>query len=151
MKTFTVAGVSRLNGVLTVRFANNMDRVKVLVRAGHSDIELKLLPTAMTKESAIQHLIDVDFANGRYEMIRLFDSELSNEPVARVTRAVKPVANKSTVRSKKSANTDDFVYKKIPGTDRTVAYNKADDISAEQAGELRAEFMKQLKAAYEAS
>jgi hypothetical protein len=149
MKTFTVAGVSRLNGVLTVRFANNMDRVKVLVRAGHSDIELKLLPSAMTKESAIQHLIDVDFANGRYEMIRLFDNELSNEPVVRVKRAVKPLAPK--VRSKKSADAGDFVYKKIPGTDRTVAYDKTDDISPEQAGQLRAEFMKQLKAVFEAN
>lgn len=50
MKTFTVAGHSVLNGVKKMRFAANMDRVKVLMRNGHTDIELQTLPHAMNKD-----------------------------------------------------------------------------------------------------
>ena len=50
MKTFTVAGFSVLAGVKKMRFANSMDRVKVLMANGHTDIELQTLPRAMTKD-----------------------------------------------------------------------------------------------------
>ena len=50
MKTFTVAGHSVLDGVRKTRFATTMDRVKVLMRNGHTDIELQELPHAMTKD-----------------------------------------------------------------------------------------------------
>jgi hypothetical protein len=50
MKTFTVAGHSTLDGVRKTRFATTMDRVKVLMRNGHTDIELETLPHAMTKD-----------------------------------------------------------------------------------------------------
>lgn len=51
-KTFAVAGWSILNGVLKQRFAKDLDRVKVLQRNGHTDIELWELPEAMTKPAA---------------------------------------------------------------------------------------------------
>ena len=41
MKKFTVAGHSVLDGVRKTRFATTMDRVKVLMRNGHTDIELQ--------------------------------------------------------------------------------------------------------------
>lgn len=50
MKKFTVAGHSVLDGVKKTRFATTMDRVKVLMRYGHTDIELQELPYAMTKD-----------------------------------------------------------------------------------------------------
>ena len=50
MKKFTVAGHSVLDGVRKTRFATTMDRVKVLMRNGHTDIELQEMPTAMTKD-----------------------------------------------------------------------------------------------------
>lgn len=50
MKKFTVAGHSVLDGVKKTRFATTMDRVKVLMRNGHTDIELQELPYAMTKD-----------------------------------------------------------------------------------------------------
>jgi hypothetical protein len=50
MKKFTVAGHSILDGVKKTRFATSMDRVKVLMRNGHTDIELQELPYAMTKD-----------------------------------------------------------------------------------------------------
>lgn len=50
MKKFTVAGHSVLDGVRKTRFATSMDRVKVLMHNGHTDIELQELPYAMTKD-----------------------------------------------------------------------------------------------------
>ena len=58
-KTFTVAGVSDLNGVYKLRVANSTDRVKVLMRNGHEDIRLIELPSAMTKAEAVQYLLDL--------------------------------------------------------------------------------------------
>ena len=56
-KTFTVAGTSNLNGVVKFRFANDLkSRIAVLTRNGHTDIDLRELPEAMTKEAAIQYL-----------------------------------------------------------------------------------------------
>lgn len=54
---FTVAGLSRQNGSLKLRFANDfVTRVKVLQRNGHKDIELVELPQAMTKDAAVAYL-----------------------------------------------------------------------------------------------
>jgi hypothetical protein len=56
MKTFTFAGTSNLNGTVAYRFANGADRVKVLVKNGHVDCDLRSLPEAMSKEAAIEWL-----------------------------------------------------------------------------------------------
>lgn len=61
-KTFTHAGVSRLNGEFKVRFANDALRIKVLAKNGHKDIDMLELKHAMTKEEAIAYLISIDFA-----------------------------------------------------------------------------------------
>lgn len=61
-KTFSIAGVSRLNGEMTVRFANDMTRVKVLQKNGHTDIDLIELREPMTKEAAVAFLLSIDFA-----------------------------------------------------------------------------------------
>jgi hypothetical protein len=55
-KLFTVAGTSVLDGVKTYRFANDMSRVKVLERVGHTDVNLIELPKAMDKEAAVAFL-----------------------------------------------------------------------------------------------
>lgn len=55
-KTFKIAGVSKLKGSFKVRFANDMTRVKVLAKTGHSEIELIELPRAMTKPELVTHL-----------------------------------------------------------------------------------------------
>lgn len=51
-KLFTFAGKSTLNGVVAYRFANDAGRVRVLERCGHTDIDLRRLPCAMTKADA---------------------------------------------------------------------------------------------------
>ena len=55
-KTFKVVGTSNLNGKTKVRFANDMTRVKVLVKGGHTNVELFELPSAMTKDEAIAYV-----------------------------------------------------------------------------------------------
>lgn len=55
-KTFAFAGISTLNGTVAYRFANGADRVKVLAKNGHVEIDLRELPEAMTKAAAIEWL-----------------------------------------------------------------------------------------------
>jgi hypothetical protein len=55
-KTYTVAGISKLNGDYKVRFANDMMRIKILAKSGHEDIRLVELGSAMTKLAAAQHI-----------------------------------------------------------------------------------------------
>lgn len=55
-KTFAFAGISTLNGTVAYRFANGADRVKVLAKNGHVEIDLRELPEAMTKARAIEWL-----------------------------------------------------------------------------------------------
>jgi hypothetical protein len=57
MNMFTVAGVSTVKGLTKVRFANDLvSRVKMLVKAGHTDVELYELPEPMTKAEACDYL-----------------------------------------------------------------------------------------------
>jgi hypothetical protein len=62
----------------------------------------------------------------------------------------KPKAVAMRKNTVKVAEAGDFVYKTIPGTDRKVKYEKT-AIGPKEAGKLRAEFMKKLRAAYEAN
>lgn len=55
-KSFKIAGVSKLAGSYKVRFANDMTRVKVLAKTGHTEIELMDLPRAMTKPELVTFL-----------------------------------------------------------------------------------------------
>ena len=61
-KTFTHAGVSKFNGEFKVRYANDALRTKVLVKNGHTDIDIMQLPSPMVKEDVIAYLISIDFA-----------------------------------------------------------------------------------------
>jgi hypothetical protein len=53
---FKVAGVSTLKGEVKVRFANDMTRVKILQKSGHTDINLFELPSAMDKPAVVSYL-----------------------------------------------------------------------------------------------
>ena len=64
-KKFAVAGVSTLKGKTKVRFANDVMRIKILAKNGHTDIELVDLPREMTKADIAQHMVEIDFAKGR--------------------------------------------------------------------------------------
>ena len=55
-KLFKVGVVSKCKSGYKVRFANDMTRVKVLAKTGHTEIELIELPRAMTKPELVTHL-----------------------------------------------------------------------------------------------
>ena len=65
-KTFTVAGTARNpDGTVKARFANDfVARIKILNKAGCTDINLVTLPQAMTKLEALQHLQALGITEG---------------------------------------------------------------------------------------
>jgi len=64
-KRFSVVGVSTLNGKTKIRFANDVMRVKILAKNGHTDVDLVELPSEMTKAEAVQHLQSREFGRGQ--------------------------------------------------------------------------------------
>jgi hypothetical protein len=94
-KTFAVAGISTLDGKTKVRFANDATRIKILIKNGHTDIELIDLPREMTKAEIAQYMVEQDFAKGR----------------ANVVEAIADLAKKNKVAGKQSvkAQTQDEV------------------------------------------
>lgn len=64
-KTYAVAGVSTLNGKTKIRFANDSFRVKVLIKNGHTDIEMVDLPESMTKPDAVSFLMKTGFGSDK--------------------------------------------------------------------------------------
>ena len=82
-KTFTVAGVSTLEGVVKFRVANGTAaaRAKVLERSGHTNIKLEDLKKPMTKEAAYEYLAAKGFKE-------------TKEAVAKAPKAAKPAKAK---------------------------------------------------------
>lgn len=72
-KLFTVAGTSKLDGEMKVRFANDVMRIKVLAKHGHEDITLVELPSAMTKLEAVKFIKTVDEFSGVAEQAAIAD------------------------------------------------------------------------------
>ena len=118
--TFKVVGVSKLDGKFKVRFANDMLRVKVLEKNGHKDIDLIELVHPMTKEHAVQKLIEMDFAKGDKAIQAALDEALekrTDKPKA--TKTAKPV----NVPAKKSKVAQDVAKAK---KDLETAVSKAE-------------------------
>lgn len=65
-KTFTVAGTAiNADGTVKARFANDLvARIKILNKAGCTEINLVELPRAMTKMEALQHLQGLGITEG---------------------------------------------------------------------------------------
>ena len=65
-KLFTVAGTAKnADGTVKARFANDLvARIKILNKAGCTDINLVELPQAMTKLEALQHLQSLGITEG---------------------------------------------------------------------------------------
>lgn len=59
---FKVAGVSKFNGEVKVRFANDVTRVKILDKNGHTDINLIELPNEMDKPEIVKYLLTHEMA-----------------------------------------------------------------------------------------
>lgn len=63
-KQFNVAGCSRHKGQLKMRFAKDIMRSKVLIKDGHTDIDLITLPGPMTKAQAVEYLSSINWDQG---------------------------------------------------------------------------------------
>jgi hypothetical protein len=57
MAEFTVVGVSTLNGITKVRYANSLARAKVLTKNGHSDVVFFEMPFSGHKEDAVDCIL----------------------------------------------------------------------------------------------
>ena len=90
-KRFAVAGVSTLDGKTKLRFANDVMRIKILAKNGHTDIDLVELPVEMTKAEAVQHLKAVGFGagNAAVEAAIAYTEKKNPAPVAEKSTAVK--------------------------------------------------------------
>jgi hypothetical protein len=92
---FTVAGLSRQNGTLKLRFANDfVTRIKVLQRNGHKDIDLVELPQVMTKDAAVAYLSTLDTFKGIEAQAVFSDYQSRN---VKATPAPKAKATKARV------------------------------------------------------
>lgn len=63
-KSFSHAGVSKLDGEFKVRFCNDALRQKVLIKNGHTDIDIIELKHPMSKAEAVDYLLSINFDNG---------------------------------------------------------------------------------------
>ena len=134
-KLITFAGVSRVNGELKFRGANDVKRIDQLRKLGDTDVEMSSLNTAMTQQEAAQRLIDKNFANGRADVLALLVSVANDDNPFKAPKAEKPKTVKVKNAVVKTAVVEDDDVK----------------LSPKQAAKIRAEFMKKLKAAYEAN
>jgi len=104
---YSHAGVSRQNGDIKVRFANDALRVKVLAKNGHKDIDIVELREPMTKEAAVAYLLSIDFANGNKDVQAALEAAADKRGVAVPAKAVAPKAVKAV--AKKAAVADEKV------------------------------------------
>ena len=87
-KKFTVAGVSTLEGKTKIRFANDVMRIKILAKNGHTDVELIELPHAMTKPEIIAHMRSTGFGAGNDAVQAAMDLVMKRNPLGTESEAV---------------------------------------------------------------
>jgi hypothetical protein len=100
-KLFTVAGTATQNGVTKARFANDLvARIKILNKAGCTDINLIELPHAMTKLQALQYLQTVGITSGDagHAVAEKLAEKAKVAKAAEVRVAVKPAALKAKAK-----------------------------------------------------
>lgn len=81
MSTYTFAGTSRRFGKVKVRFANSVERIKVLMKTDHTEIDLIELPRAMDKAEIALYLKEIDFVGSR-------TGEQRDEVIAAIEEAI---------------------------------------------------------------
>lgn len=99
-KTFTHAGVSKLDGKFKMRFANDSLRTKVLIKNGHTDIDIIELKHPMSKEDAVAYLLSIDFDNGNKEVRAAIEAEQGKREPKAATAKTEKVAKVKAVKAK---------------------------------------------------
>jgi len=95
-KTFSVAGISKLNGDYKVRFANDMMRIKVLAKSGHEDIRLADLEGEFTKMEAAKILLGLEEFSDATAQSTITEYIEDNTPKAKVSKPVAKAPAKAT-------------------------------------------------------
>ena len=95
-KKFSVAGVSTLNGKTKVRFANDVMRIKILDKNGHTDVDLIEPPHPMTKAEIAQHMKAQAFGSGNAAIQAAIEyvAKKNPAPAAKAPKAVKAAPEK---------------------------------------------------------
>ena len=84
---FKVTGISSLNGVTKVRFANDLvSRVKILNKDGHKDINLVELPNALSKGDCVKYLKSSDLYTKFASAIDAADAKYNSLGTVKVTK-----------------------------------------------------------------
>jgi len=129
---------SRVAGELKFRTAGNEARVLQLAKLGDTDVTMMLLPKEMTKNEAAKFALTNFFKKVDAEVEAMFAANAKDE--------------NPFVKPKAVAKTKTVVAKNVRLVVGTTSVG-ADDApyTPKQAAKIRAEFMKKLKAAYEAN
>ena len=148
MKQVQFAGFSRLNGDLKFRTANDLSRAEQLRKLGDTEVNMVILPNAMSKNDAAKYVlanlaISYPAVNQAEAQLVLTNSIKDENPFAK-PKAVKKTRNTVKVTVPSTAM--------IKLTGAKIKVEPLDmKMSPKEAARIRAEFMKQLKAAYEAN
>ena len=102
-KTFSVAGISKLNGNYKVRFANDVMRIKVLAKSGHEDIRLADLEGEFTKMAAAQALLGLDEFQDSIAQSTITEYIEDNSPKAKVSKPVATATKTPVAKTTKAA------------------------------------------------
>jgi len=128
------AGYSRqADGTMKFRTATNIARVRQLSAFGEEVYMIQISPV-YTKSAAAKELLRLDHANGVKELEAFYVAQVRDEnPFKKTTRLVKvKVPNNAMVH---------LVGAKV----------EVEKMTAKEAAKIRAEFNRQVKAAYEAN
>ena len=78
-KTFSVAGTSTQNGITKIRFANDfVNRLKILYKNGHENVELIELGGEFTKAQVCQILMAHDKFQGEDQQSAIYEFVVRN-------------------------------------------------------------------------
>ena len=124
------AGYSRLaDGTMKFRTATNEARVNQLVAFGE-EVHMILINGVYTKSAAAKELLRLDHANGAKELEKFYTAQVRDENPFRVVKLKVP----------------SVAMQKLVG-----AQIEEEPLTAKEARKIRAEFNRQVKAAYEAN
>jgi len=133
MKLFTHAGYSRAEGNLKFRVANAGERADYLIKLGHTDVNMMMLPQPMSKREAAKFCLTNFFKKVDAEVETMFVSAAGDDnPFTKPKRT-------RTVTIKKSS------LAPVPAVDDDAP------LSISEARRVRSEFNARVKLAYEAN
>jgi hypothetical protein len=124
------AGYSRLaDGTMKFRTATTQKRVDQLVAMGE-EVHMRIINDVYTKSAAAKELLRLDHANGAKELEAFYVKQVKDENPFRVVKLKVP---------------------SVAMQQLTGAEIEEQPLTAKEAAKIRAEFNRQVKAAYEAN